>query len=884
MGVTIIYGTAGSGKSTKMFQDMKEKRKTNKPIYLITPEQFSFTAEKKLLEEFGEEAVINSEVLTFQRMAYRFLKESKEQAKKHLTPSGKAMIITSILLAEKKNLKFLGKSNENIELVQKQIKEFKKHGVTVEDLEKVWENEENPYFKAKIQDMLTVYRAYEKRIEGEYLDEDDLLSFLLGKLEDSHEFEETYIYIDEFVGFTKQEYLVMGKLMEQAEEVTITVCTDTPEEQMLEETDLFYENKKTVARILQLAQERNCQPVQYVETKQNRFQAEELAHLSRNIYAVPYRKYTKSVENLSLFLASNSYTEIEHIAKEIRKLVKEEKYRYQDIAIITKNLENYGDLCRVLLKKQDIPFFIDEKRDLSQNILIKYILSILDIFSKNWSFEAVFSYIKMDFLELEDDGIYRLEEYANKWGIRGSKWYVGEWKMLKDQKEPEKILHARKVAIEPLANLKEKIIRKTTKEISEELYHFLIEQKIDQKMEQKRKALLEKGKLELANEYQNSWKIVMELLDELVTLFGDEKMGLDRYMQLLKVGLINRSLGKIPPAQDQVTIGDVDRSKAHKVKAIFIIGVNDGVFPATYQSEGFFDDKDREEFQKHQIELAKATKERLQEDQFNLYKAFSIAENKLFVSYVSSDLEGSTLRPSVLIGKIKRIFPELVETSDVIEKEYTITNEAVTFEELLSKLRKAAEGEPFEDKWLSVWEYYQNQPQWREKLIHAQAGLLYSTLPEQITKENVDKLYGDTIQTSISKLEQYASCAFSYYLKYALKLKEQEQAQIKAMDTGSFLHDLIDSFLEYVKEEGIFLKEIQDNEIDRIVNQLVAEKLRLEKNYIFTMNQKYQFLVVRLTKLLKTALTHIIASIRESDFEILGNEIEFKKRKKLSAN
>ncbi len=637
-------------------------------------------------------------------------------------------------------------------------------------------------------------------------------------------------------------------------------------------------------RILQLAQERNCQPVTYQETMHNRFQKEELAHLSHNIYAVPYQRYTKPVSHLSLFLASNAYTEIEQVAKEIRRLVKEEHYRYQDIAIISKDLENYGDICRVLLKKQGIPFFVDEKRDLSQNILIKYILSILDIFSKNWSFEAVLSYLRMGFLDVDDEDVYRLEEYASKWGIRGSKWYRGEWKMLKDQKEPEKILRMRRIAIEPLAELKEKLLRKTAREISEELYQFLIQQKIDQKMEQKRKELAERGKLETANEYQNSWKIVMELLDELVTLFGDEKMGIDRYMQLLKVGLTNRSLGKIPPAQDQVTIGDVDRSKAHKVKAIFIIGVNDGVFPASYASEGFFDDRDREVFQKHQIELAKATKERLLEDRFNLYKAFSIAEERVFVSYVSSNLEGTTLRPSVLIGKIKRVFPELLEKSDVTKKEFTITNEIVTFEELLTKIRQAIEGEKLEEPWLTVWEYYRKHPNWKDKLTNAVAGILYSTLPEQIEPENVDKLYGDTIKTSVSKLEQYASCAFSYYLKYALRLKEQEQAQVKAMDTGSFLHDLIDTFLEYVKEENISLKQIQENEIDKIVNQLVTEKLQLEKNYIFTMNPKYQFLVVRLTKLLKTALLHIIASLRESNFEILGNEIVFQKRKRLSSH
>ena len=659
MGVTIIYGKAGSGKSTRIFQDIKEKLKTGKKIYLITPEQFSFTAERKLLEELETEAVIQAEVLTFQRMAYRLIKESKEQEKQTLSSSGKAMIIASILLDEKKNLKFLGKSNENIELIQKQFKEFKKHGVTVADLEKVWETEEDPYLKAKVKDILQIYQKYEKRIEKEYLDEDDFLSILLDQLDDYHEFDGSYFYLDEFAGFTKQEYWIIGKLMERAEEVTIAICTDRIKETDWDETDLFFENKKTVQRLLQLAQERKIEPITYWETSQSRFSSKELEHLSENIYAIPYQVYREPVENLSLFLANNAYTEIEHVAEEILTLVKEKHYRYQDIAIITKDLESYGSLCSVILQRYHIPFFIDEKRDLSQNILIKYLISILDVFSKNWSYEAVFSYIKMDFLELEDDEIYRLEEYALKWGIRGNKWYQGKWKLLKDQKDPEKILRARKIAIEPLAELKEKLVRKTTREISNNLYEFLLEQKIDQKIEAKRKELEEKGLLEIAKEYQNSWKILMELLDELVFLFGEEKIGLERYMQLLKVGLMNRSLGKIPVAQDQVTIGDVDRSKSHGVKAIFIIGLNDGVFPAVYQSEGFLDDTDREKLKDYQIELAKGTKERLYEDRFNLYKAFSIAEEKLHLSYVSSDLEGATLRPSIFVRKNQTYFSRI---------------------------------------------------------------------------------------------------------------------------------------------------------------------------------------------------------------------------------
>lgn len=237
-----------------------------------------------------------------------------------------------------------------------------------------------------------------------------------------------------------------------------------------------------------------------------------------------------------------------------------------------------------------------------------------------------------------------------------------------------------------------------------------------------------------------------------------------------------------------------------------------------------------------------------------------------------------------MFGRIKRIFPELKEESDIIQKESKVTTESVTFEELLSNIRNVMEGQELKEEWIYLFDYYQNHPQWKEKLENAMKGMMYSALPEDIHQENMDRLYGDQIQTSVSKLEQYASCAFSYYLTYALRLKEQEEAKVQAMDTGSFLHELIDRFLEYVQEEKIQLKEIDEEQIEKMVKELVAEKLKLEKNYIFTVNKKYQFLVIRLTKLLKTALLHIIESLRDSNFEILGNEIEFKKREKLSAN
>ena len=242
--------------------------------------------------------------------------------------------------------------------------------------------------------------------------------------------------------------------------------------------------------------------------------------------------------------------------------------------------------------------------------------------------------------------------------------------------------------------------------------------------------------IDLANEYVASYKIVLELLDEIILVLGDDKTTIDQYSKILKVGLRNSELGKIPGTQDQVTFGDIDRSRSHKVTTVFIIGLNDGSFPSVNKEEGFLDDEDRKKLKQDGMELAKGTIEQLYEDNFNIYKAFTTAENKIYLSYTSSDKEGKSLRPSMLIHKIKKIYPNLQEKSDMIKKQYEIVNELVTYEELLENIAKLRDKEPISKIWYNLYYYYKEKKQWQGKLVNDLQGLTYTNLPQEIKKEN----------------------------------------------------------------------------------------------------------------------------------------------------
>lgn len=885
----IIYGKAGTGKSQYCLKEIAElikqkqrqEHKTRENIIIITPEQFSFTTEKKLMETIETRAVLNAEVVTFKRMAYRVINEIGAKQKVGLTKCGRAMLIYNILEKQKNNLKLLGKTKENVEIAITAINEFKQHGITNEQLEVEMQNTEEQYLKTKLQDMNLIYKSFEEQIKDKYIDETDLLTILAENIEKTEMFRDTIFYIDEFSGFTAQEYEIIKKLIKIGKQVNITICTDSLFTSTDPENDIFYSNKQTVAKLYKLANELEIKVEEELLEKTKRFKNNELKILSENLYKNQSTKYEEDVENIHLFLAKNQYSEIEKVAKEITKLVRDKKYKYKEISIITKNIEAYSSLVRAIFSEYDIPVFIDEKRELSQNIFIQYVLAILDIFAKNWSYESIFNYIKTGFLDIDRDDIYKLENYCIKWGIKQSKWKK-DFTTFGEEKQKEEIARLneiRKEIVEPLLKLKENIDEeKTAENVTRNLYNFLQEQKIEEKLRQKVNYLEEQGMIDLANEYANSYQVLINVLDEIVLVFGKDKMTLDsKYAQILKTGLQNSGLGKIPGTQDQVILGDVDRSRSHKARAVFIIGINDGIFPSVNKDEGFFNDDDRENLKENGIELAKGTLERLYEDNFNIYKAFTTAEEELYLSYTSSDTEGKAQRPSVLIYKIKKLFPKIYEQSNVVKEEYEITNEKNTYEELLQNIARKNNGEEIEGIWETVYKYYKEHENWKEKLQNDLKGLEYTNVPNKLDEKIVKKLYGNILNTSISKLEQYRRCPFSYYLQYELKLKEKEELKVQSFDTGSFMHETIDEFFKKVNEENIALTEFLENDskIQELIDPIIEENLNYGKQYMFKATVKYKILVKRLKRIIATALKYIIEGLVYSDFKIQGTEIEF---------
>lgn len=524
--LNLIYGRSGTGKSEWIYRDIDKKIDQFKNIFIIVPEQSNLTSEKKFFDITGRKALLNVEVLTLSRMAYRISNEVGQDAKS-LSQIGKAMLIYDLLSKNKKDLHFLGKSEKNIDIVSNLFTEFKKHNILVEDLKST--DLQDKYTSLKLKDILFLYEKYEERLSNSLIDENDELTRLGKQIQTSQMFENTSIYIDDFFGFTEQEFVIFEELLKKCEEISVTVTLDQIESDAKKEKDIFYFNRKYAKRILEIAEKHNCQINLLYCDKPHRFKNAELLELEKNLYQEA-KKQENVPENIQLFLASNPYSEIENVAKNIHNLVKNCEYKYHEIAMITNDMDTYAEDAKAIFQKYEIPIFIDEKKDIKQNILIKYILSLLDIFEKNWSYDAVFNYLKIGLLNFEYYDICLLENYCKKWGIRNSKWYR-EFTYEPLNEIQEKLENMRKEIVEPLINFKKSFMEnKSVLELTQNIYQFLLQNKIIENLDQKIKSC---PNVEIANEYQTSYKILVDILSQMVELFGEEKITFEKYKELL---------------------------------------------------------------------------------------------------------------------------------------------------------------------------------------------------------------------------------------------------------------------------------------------------------------------------------------------------------------
>ena len=892
MGIRFIYGRAGSGKSSFCLEQIKKQVESgpgNKLIYIV-PEQYTFQRESLLLRTVGEKALLRGQVLSFKRMAHRVFEECGGRIKSSMTDSGRSMLIHKILQELDNDLVYFNRISKQqgfINVISDIITEFKKYNITGEIIKGNIDKVKDKELAEKLLELSLIYDRFNNSMAENLIDGDDELTHLAKKLNGCNLFKDAEVWIDEFTTFTPQQMEVIRVMAKSCKTINITLCKDySANNSDSEVTDVFNSITSTENRILKLMKEENIsyeKPINLNDNINNRFKnSEELLHLEKYYYTYPFKEYHSEVKDIRLYKGNNGYDEIEEVAKQILRLVRDGGYRYKDISVVCRDIDNYDKITSVIFNDYEIPFFLDKKIDILSNPLVILILSAFEVEIKGWSYESVFKYLKSGLTGINREEIDIVENYVLANGIKGYKWTSD---LVKDQEvEGVDKIDIMLSVREPLIKFHKEIKNKKVRGICIAIYEFLVDLDVINRINEWVDNFEELGMIGKVKEYEQVPSIVLEILDQAVEVIGEEEIDTKDFYKILKAGFESKEIGVIPVALDQVNIGDIARIKGREVKALFIVGVNDGVLPSVNKKEGILSDKDRETLKEIGVELSSTTKLKVFEEQFMVYTALSLASEYLMISYPMADFEGKSLRHSIVIPRIKKIFTKLKEESSLYnlremgDKYCKITAPIPTFNELILALRRNYENEEVEEYFGQILNWYGDNDEFKNKSAYIFEGLKYTNNIEKISKDKIKKLYGTEsgkLLFSVSRLEKYSNCPFSYFIQYGLKAKDRKLYEFTAPDLGSFMHEILDQFTNKVKDEKIEWSDLNTEKCRNIVGELINKKLSEDKNSVLNSSNKYRYFADRFKRVMSRSVSIISEQMRSGQFEVFSNEFVF---------
>ncbi|NLZ93057.1 MAG: helicase-exonuclease AddAB subunit AddB [Firmicutes bacterium] len=904
MSIRFVLGRAGSGKTYHCLHSIaQESRKepVGAPLIFLVPEQASFEMERELAQLCGG-GTFRAQVLSFRRLAYRLLPPVSSHLPQ-LTELGRQLLLRRLLQEKSLSLNFFAQITRQPRFCQQlsaQMREFKHYKITPEVMAATASHTNcPPALRAKLYDLATIYEAYQEYISQRYLDPEDTLIALADALRQGCLPPQTKVWIDGFAGFTPQEYAVLAALFTSAEHLEIALCLDPQRIRKPHEEDLFHPTLDTYWRLQRLAQDVSVQvdaPLILPQPKHGiRFNSAALAHLEENFAVLPVKAYTCNAPELMLVTAAGQRAEVEAVACDILRLVRENGYRFRDIGIILRNFSVYHDLVAAVFMDYDIPFYVDERRSAAHHPLVEFLRSALEAVVSGFNSNSVLQLLKTDLFPLSREEVDLLENYVRAHGIEGRLWLSKEpWNfrlhltladdMQQIAEENEKLVQQ---AQRRFASLFTPFATEITADDSQtadrycQLLWGLLEQlevaeKLQNWAEQDEKA----GRLSSSLEHRQVWQAVIELLEQMAVLLKEQKLSLPEFMQVLFAGLENLQLGLVPASLDRVIIGNVERSRQPRLLAAYVLGLNEGEFPARLQDKSLFADEERIVLGQAGVELAITRRQRLYHEQYLAYIAFSRSSEYLWVSCPLADDEGKAKRPSALFNHLREMFPQnkvffYGNTPDAQEDYQSLVRPHKIAAALLQKSAQFAQGGNLTSFWASV---YNEALAHNGTLVYLQKlwpALSYQNTLAPLQPEIVKAFFGTKLHTSVSRLEKYAQCPFAHFAQYGLRLKEREELSVKAPEMGIFFHAALSKFVEELLTEEIVWKELEESAAVARMNKIVDDLLPLLHREILLTSARLRFLGERIRETLVQAVITLTKQAKKSEFEPLAVEIAF---------
>ena len=828
MPLQLVLGEAGSGKSEYCIQKALLCEQKKKRVIMIVPEQYSHQGETAFLKQRG---YIHDDFLvtSFGRLAKKMI-GSSGISRKSLDQAGKAMLTLKAANRCKGKLQFFHTFLENrgyLQLFADAISEFKKGQVTPEMLTSAAAKTKDTSFAARLSDLGLIYETYNKLLSDTAADGDDDLTLAASLCFDSDYIKNAEIFIDEFYRFTQNELAFIGACLAIGVSVTVSLCM--PE---FCAANSVFQSVAATKKALELAAKDNCAKIlaPVVLRKSARYLSDELSHLSQAL-AKKNLCWETPPSDITLSIAKGKYEEVTAAAAALRRYVAETDASYRDIAVITGDYDGYSDLIQTIFPLYDIPVFADTRQDFLSHPIVLYLFSIFDLLN-GITTKRVVTYMKSGFTEITEHEAFRLENFALSTALEYGDWlsdsrflqkadsvFARQEETLCDNGE---MLDVKNRLLAPILALKERMLSsKTIADRIASLVSFLEETRLREKIDQRIADFRAENQLRLADDFAEVYNILIETLQTMVQLLGSENAGISAIRAILEAGLAQKSIGVIPSVCDHVAFGDLNRSVIKNVRALFVLGANDGLFPPLPATNQLLSDSEREFLLGQNIYVTPDTKKRIADGEFSVYSAVTLCREKLYISYPIADDNGGGLRPAMFVAKLKRIFPLLSPICDLSSEEplpqLTVASRQSAYTYVLTHMRHLSENKLAN----ALYETLQKDERYGTRLCRAEQFLSYKNAPGSLSKDTVSRLYGDNLYGSVSRFERFAACPFSFFVEYGLKAKERKVLKVEAPDIGSLLHEIIERFSAEMIQQKKSFKTITQEEQKAITDEII---------------------------------------------------------------
>ena len=897
MSLQLILGSAGSGKSYQLYNEViSQSIKNPETNYLvIVPEQFTLQTQKDIVAMHPKHGVMNVDILSFLRFAYRIFDEIGGEGYPVLEDTGKSMVLRKVVEAKKNDLILFGTNVKKagfINELKSLISELYQYNIQAEDFERMQEiSGKKPVLKAKLSDLFTIYEGFRDYMKERYITAEEILSLLARVIDQSNWMKDTVICLDGFTGFTPCQYRLLSKMLQYAKKVMITVTIDPREklEQEISEHQLFGLSKKMIRKLYQIAEETQT-PIDYPVYPDKvsscgvpfRFQGSPaLAFLEANLFRYPYQIYTDKQEDILIHSTRDAEAEIAFVSREIKKLVREKGYRYRDIAIVSGDVKEYGRIVKRCFDLSQIPCFIDDKKDIMGNPFVELLRSVLVIVSEDFSYEGVMRFLRTGLTDCEAADIDLLENYIIATGVRGYRSYKEPFQRTYRSREAiplDRINTVRSYLIEVLQPLYEmlKDKSKTIKDYTTAIYELGIGLRIEEKLDGFRADFQDNQMTSLSREFEQIYGIVMDLYDQMVLLLGEEHCSLKEFTQIIDTGLTEVKVGLIPPGVDEVVIGDTERTRLKDIRALFFVGANEGIIPKAIESGGILSDIERELLISNNIELAPTKRQQAFTEQFYIYLNLTKPREKLYITYHKVNGEGKAALPSFLISKLCQLIPSIrIKDEDLQEEdsEYILKDDGLSF--LIEGIREYPGKEPT-NQWRELCLYYKSRPEKQEILNRLVEGAFFINREKGISKQAAKLLYGNELKGSVTRLEKYAGCAFAHLMSYGLSLEQRQEYKLAVPDIGTIFHNAIDYFSKRLDTGEYTWHTIPDTVREQWAVESVARAVEEYESSVLKSSARNEYMITRIERITVRTLWALCNQIKQGSFEPLGYEQQFR--------